>query len=622
MSTIQSYPYDVLSLIFLSSLPNDPLAEPPFPSALLTTFSPLKLCHVCAHWRSVALSTPALWKELNFQTRLEKLSGRGSDDATKRSEAAVAGGREEKDGTMVVIAEKDLAFLAFWHRNVSNHVPSLRVGIHPRGLGSLGYVVVDLGFGLEDCSTLICAADDEDQGKYAEGCKGQGRTERTKGTHALFDLIQRAEYLDLDHHFSTALRAFCSSSPSCPSLRHSNLIDADASSSHSTVQDAQKIYAPNLRTLLMRQGHERPHRYMFREIPFAELDHSLYDSTHSLYPFTSKTKVQKLFLEETSILSLNPATRDGLNYAHITHMHTTSLHLTLDTWFLLIRSMPSLYAGTFELIITSDLDVYTHPSPAVLPKLKYLSITTYGSMVNTSVLLELSLPELIALRVDIFPWLTVRKLHALLQSTPNLRELQLGPDHPWCDVSMGMAIPSPSIIPSTGSHNNLPSAPSPNGSPTLPNSILNPQITTAAVTPLWHIVPYLQYIHFSGSECRSPTGAFASQTSERGGIVRAVLYSPWLDLRRPDNQIRRIEFGAGRTNGWRHLLQELIDEVVEECQEGIGGLELRVRPEGAVELWGKRNSSSSVIGIGGGGRECGSRRLGDWFEDDMLGFSV
>ena len=617
MYTLQSYPYDVLSLIFIECLPRDPLSNSASSKLMdLTSISPsqapILLCHVCSHWRNVALSTPRLWKELNFVASVTKMNGHRvvEDEERERQENALNSTEMSNKETKAVISDKDLAFISFWHRNLSNHVPSLRLGIDPSALGTLVYLTVDLGHGISNHGSTIEA------------------TEREKGTLALFNLIQRAEYLDIDHHFSTALRAFSLS----PHFRSFTGTNSQYLRLTPSCRKERRIHTQNLHTLIMRQGYKRPHRYIFRDIPFAEVDQALYDSTHSLFFLAARTKIRRLFMEELSILTLSPDISltpnaklnapDGINYASLTHIHTASLHLSLDTWFLLIRSLPSLYAGTFELVIISGVDVFSTPPPAMLPDLKYLAITTFGSMVNVPVLLGLTLPRLEALRINNYPWLTIRKLHQVLESTPNLRELQLGPDHPWCDVSMGMVIPSPPTQPNVN-NNSLP-LPSPSSSPTIQNTIFNPQMNSnlsihTSITQLWHIVPHLQYIHFSGSECRAPNSFSTTGAGGRSsrGIVRAVLNSPWLDLSRPQNQIRRIEFGGGRGELWRKQLPQMIDDVYRN-QEVMEGVQLVVRPDSAIDLWGRKNSKSSSTREG----DQGFGRLGNWFEYSNLGFTV
>ncbi|KAJ7178134.1 hypothetical protein C8R46DRAFT_1346367 [Mycena filopes] len=57
-------PYDVVAEVFLQVLPTYPTAPPIF-----GRFSPSVLAQICAKWREVALTTPALWRAISVSSR-------------------------------------------------------------------------------------------------------------------------------------------------------------------------------------------------------------------------------------------------------------------------------------------------------------------------------------------------------------------------------------------------------------------------------------------------------------------------------------------------------------------------------------------------------------------------
>ncbi|KAJ7755544.1 hypothetical protein B0H16DRAFT_1521099 [Mycena metata] len=59
LSPVRRLPGDVLREIFVSSLPSTHNA------IIADREAPLLLCHVCAGWRSIALTTPRLWSSLH-----------------------------------------------------------------------------------------------------------------------------------------------------------------------------------------------------------------------------------------------------------------------------------------------------------------------------------------------------------------------------------------------------------------------------------------------------------------------------------------------------------------------------------------------------------------------------
>lgn len=90
--------YDNLSYIFLLCLPSDPLNQ----RQRDVTQPPMLLCHICADWRTIALSTPLLWTSL-YHLPVEKHMRRA------------------------IVDQNDIEFLRWWQANVGLLNPSLRL---------------------------------------------------------------------------------------------------------------------------------------------------------------------------------------------------------------------------------------------------------------------------------------------------------------------------------------------------------------------------------------------------------------------------------------------------------------------------------------------------------------
>jgi hypothetical protein len=63
--TFQDFPVEIIHLIFVYSLPDDPLdhKQPDI------RIAPMLLCRVCSQWRSIALQSPGLWAYLHHHVR-------------------------------------------------------------------------------------------------------------------------------------------------------------------------------------------------------------------------------------------------------------------------------------------------------------------------------------------------------------------------------------------------------------------------------------------------------------------------------------------------------------------------------------------------------------------------
>ncbi|KAF8877067.1 hypothetical protein CPB84DRAFT_1852777 [Gymnopilus junonius] len=119
-----------------------------------------------------------------------------------------------------------------------------------------------------------------------------------------------------------------------------------------------------------------------------------------------------------------------------------------DTWFSFIRQCTSLELGDFTVFVNSAK--FSMPAQVTLPTLRQVAIHTKG----------VTIP---ALRLDVCGPLSVVEINNTLQSTPNLKELQLGPDFPRDPVAAQIFFPGPD---------------------------------EKIATPLGRIAPDLQYIHF------------------------------------------------------------------------------------------------------------------------------
>ncbi|KAJ6486861.1 hypothetical protein C8R45DRAFT_930442 [Mycena sanguinolenta] len=72
---VLSLPPEIVAEIFAHSLPSCPDCPPPH-----GTLSPLLLCQICRQWRTIALSTPVLWRAINVEL------GRGDSEKTLAAE--------------------------------------------------------------------------------------------------------------------------------------------------------------------------------------------------------------------------------------------------------------------------------------------------------------------------------------------------------------------------------------------------------------------------------------------------------------------------------------------------------------------------------------------------------
>ncbi|KAF7340282.1 F-box domain-containing protein [Mycena venus] len=60
-SRVWSLPNEIITEIFIHSLPNYPLCPP-----LSGSYSPTRLTQICREWRKIAVGTPALWRAVSF----------------------------------------------------------------------------------------------------------------------------------------------------------------------------------------------------------------------------------------------------------------------------------------------------------------------------------------------------------------------------------------------------------------------------------------------------------------------------------------------------------------------------------------------------------------------------
>ena len=69
--TFQDFPVEIIRIIFVYSLPDDPLdhKQPDI------RIAPMLLCRVCSQWRSIALQSPGLWAYLHYCVRALRYRG-------------------------------------------------------------------------------------------------------------------------------------------------------------------------------------------------------------------------------------------------------------------------------------------------------------------------------------------------------------------------------------------------------------------------------------------------------------------------------------------------------------------------------------------------------------------
>ncbi|PPQ69047.1 hypothetical protein CVT26_003756, partial [Gymnopilus dilepis] len=327
----------------------------------------------------------------------------------------------------------------------------------------------------------------------------------------LVDMMSSAQYLDLDHWWNTALREMLGDRP---------------------------LDCPRLHSLILRQGHNRKTRCLYEDPPFRE---EVYD-TEKLIPTKSSQTLRRLYIEDLCFRSRTPA-HTILLWSQLTHIKTNGLYLTLDTWFSLVRQCTSLVFGDFTINITSPVEVFSSPVDASLPFLRQLAIITFGQGVRVSVLLNLLLPSLTSLRLDIHEPLSIEVINDTLRSTPNLEELQLGSDVPWSYVTHRPCLPGPE---------------------------------ETAVTPIWEIAPNLKSIHFGNKVFHD------EYLVRQKDLIRSALTSPWLGLERPENRISCVEFdGAWHDAYYSTETAHILNEVRPLLPAGV---EFRVREEDAP-LW-------------------------------------
>ncbi|KAF9479248.1 hypothetical protein BDN70DRAFT_921371 [Pholiota conissans] len=73
IALINELPYDVLCSIFVACLPQFRGSEDRQPNLAV---APILLCHVCSHWRKVALCSPVLWSHLSFKLSIQQVGTR------------------------------------------------------------------------------------------------------------------------------------------------------------------------------------------------------------------------------------------------------------------------------------------------------------------------------------------------------------------------------------------------------------------------------------------------------------------------------------------------------------------------------------------------------------------
>ncbi|KAF8968579.1 hypothetical protein BDZ97DRAFT_1799125 [Flammula alnicola] len=330
---------------------------------------------------------------------------------------------------------------------------------------------------------------------------------------SIIRILSSARYLDINRLCAAALRAY--------TRRPDKWI---------------LVNCPNLETLLI------------RDIPYHHRQQAqmhLSESLEVILPIKPiQPSIRRLFLDRFNIYL--PDVMDLLSWSRLTHLCLSEITIQTGTWFTLIRECTSLEVGQFYLRM--DYDQHGAPPPLVtsLPRLRQLHMMWHGHIDHPRIFENLQLASLASLRIDTY--LTIPGLYILLQSTPSLKELHLGPNTPW--------------VPTFNRHLRFPG---PDG----------------GVEPLSLHAPHLEYLLIQLDKESASTYASVMQWVEK------VLKSGWLELGKATNCIKRLELSAENLGSFCWDLETFAGDI---RLFNVEGVDIVVRDAGAPMIWGTRSS--------------------------------
>ncbi|KAF8202535.1 hypothetical protein BJ912DRAFT_945082 [Pholiota molesta] len=122
-----------------------------------------------------------------------------------------------------------------------------------------------------------------------------------------------------------------------------------------------------------------------------------------------------------------------VHWSRLTHISLHNMYMAPDVWFSLIRGMPNLQWGYFEMLLHSTAE--TDPPMFTLPYLDTLSVTLDNSSNEgdpfSQLFTNLHLPALhdLSIYIDADPWsfpIAALEMNDGLQSAPAVRKLTIG----------------------------------------------------------------------------------------------------------------------------------------------------------------------------------------------------
>lgn len=319
--------------------------------------------------------------------------------------------------TPAYIRPSDIEFLLWWRERVGGIKPSIRLGLHM-------------------CGMIPGPASPRDTRPFRIALDPQAH-------RFLLELVERAVHLDLDYHYTIAFQnAFFGGR-------------------------TRSLECPNLQTLCIRQGIERSHSEPDRTpLP---LSPEIYDTEELILIHARHSSLRRLYIEDLCLPGDQVPLTQVMPWRNLTHIHAINFSVTLDGWLDFIRACTSMVSGCFIINRMTMGDNHVTPRQVSLPLVRQLVCRVpMGGNSTISPFYHLDLPALVALRLETFPPVNFEHLERILSSTPSLKELQLGPYHPWNDDANAQQLPLPEDM--------------------IPHGI---------VRPLWESVPKLESIHFA-----------------------------------------------------------------------------------------------------------------------------
>jgi hypothetical protein len=244
---------------------------------------------------------------------------------------------------------------------------------------------------------------------------------------------------------------------------------------------------------------------------------SFYDIQLAPLPNPILSALRRLSINGDS-LSYRALTGIPKCWSSLTHLSLDDIGISLQYWFPLIRAVPDLQWGKFELHSLYKSD-YARPAKCTLPSLSTLSIATSCIEEDSprpsplSILFtELHLPILrtLSLSTDEEVWNDHRalpELYTVLHSTPAVTTLTLGPTFLSLEAADYAAAPLPAL---------------------------------GGIEPVWRRAPCLAHLRLEVTDTRTESDAEVADA--RGTLVRNLFLgdNPWLALDSPACGIREL----------------------------------------------------------------------------------